>query len=422
MIELKEKQELAIAISYMKKGNDREILQENLNELSFLIETAGATVIEKFWQELERPNRSTLIGKGKVEEIKDFISEENIDLAVFDDELTPMQIRNLEDGLGIKVMDRSGVILDIFAERAKSNEAKTQVELAQLQYLLPRLTRMWTHLSKQHGGIGTKGPGETQIETDRRLIRTRIEHLKRKLDSIEKQSVQKRLSHKGMVRFGLVGYTNAGKSTLMKLLTQSNVYIKDKLFATLDTTVRKFQLPEGQDVLLSDTVGFIKKLPTHLVASFRSTLSEARESDYLLHVVDVSNEFFRDHINTVDKTLLSLGIEGDNIILIFNKIDLLEDMDELSIIKEEYPDSIYISASKGLQLEKLRELLQDKHNILSKEISLKLPYEKSNLLSDLYQFGEVLERIEDDFGFEFKVRVKDETEGKFIAIFDEFVS
>jgi GTP-binding protein HflX len=419
MIDLKEKQEKAIAVAFMKKGKDRELLQENLAELSFLTETAGAIVIEKFWQELENPNRATLIGKGKVEELKEFIDDEGVDIAVFDDELSPMQIRNLEDAFNIKVMDRSGIILDIFAERAKSNEAKTQVELAQLQYMLPRLTRMWTHLSKQYGGIGTKGPGETQIETDRRMIRTRIEHLKNKLEQIDKQNTQKRLSHSGMVRFGLVGYTNAGKSTLMKLLTGSKVYIQDELFATLDTTVRNFELPEGQECLLSDTVGFIRKLPTHLVASFRSTLAEARESDFLLHIVDVSNEYFRDHILIVEKTLESLDIKRDNITLVFNKIDLLEDMDELTIIKEEYPDSIFISASSGLQIEALRQLLQNKFNSLAQEIELKLPYAKSNLLSDVYNFGEVLERVETDFGFEFKVRVKNEKSGKFINIFKE---
>lgn len=421
MIDLTEKQELAIAVAFMKKGNDRELLQENLSELAFLTETAGATVVEKFWQELENPNRATLIGKGKVEELKEFIDEEGIDIAVFDDELSPMQIRNLEDAFKIKVMDRSGIILDIFAERAKSNEAKTQVELAQLQYLLPRLTRMWTHLSKQYGGIGTKGPGETQIETDRRMIRTRIEHLKNKLEQIDKQNTQKRLSHSGMVRFGLVGYTNAGKSTLMKMLTGSKVYIQDELFATLDTTVRKFELPEGQECLLSDTVGFIRKLPAHLVASFRSTLAEARESDFLLHVVDVSNEYFRDHILVVEKTLESLDINKDNITLVFNKIDLLEDMDELTIIKEEYPGSIFISASKGMQIDAFNKLLQRKFNSLAQEIDLKLPYQNSNLLSDVYNQGEVLERVETDFGFEFKVRVKNEKSGKFKDIFKEFI-
>lgn len=420
MIELEQKKEKALAVAYHKKGYDRELLQENLSELSFLIKTAGAVVIDKIWQELDYPNRATVLGKGKVEELREQVIDEDIDLVVFDDELSPMQIRNLEEALKVKVMDRSGVILDIFADRAKSNEAKTQVELAQLQYLLPRLTRMWKHLSKQHGGIGTKGPGETQIETDRRLIRTRIEHLKKKLEQIDKQNTQKRLSHSDMVRFGLVGYTNAGKSTLMKALTGDNVYIEDKLFATLDTTVRKFELPEGQAALLSDTVGFIRKLPTHLVASFRSTLAEAREADFLLHLVDVSNEFFRDHILIVENTLESLDINRENIILVFNKIDLLEDMDELSIIKEEYPESIFISAGRGLQLEALRKLLQERFNSLSKKFELHLPYQNSNLLSELYKYGEILERNETDFGFDFTVRVKDDKAGKFKNIFGEY--
>ena len=293
--------ENAVAISVNKKGGDRELAMEHLDELEFLAETAGAKVIEKVYQELPRKNKATVIGKGKVQEVLELIQDENIELVIFDDDLSPAQVKNLEKAWNVKVLDRSGIILDIFCERAQTVEAKTQVELAQLQYLMPRLTRMWTHLSKQYGGIGSKGPGETQIETDRRIIRTKIEKLKSKLEVIDKQNAQKRKNRTSTPRFALVGYTNAGKSTLMKAITNSEVYIQDELFATLDTTVRGFELPNGQEAILSDTVGFIRKLPTHLVASFRSTLAETSESDIILHVVDVSHYNYKDQIQVVDE-------------------------------------------------------------------------------------------------------------------------
>jgi GTPase len=420
MIEIEKNQERALAVSIFKKGSiQRKTALEYLDELEFLIQTAGAFVVDKIYQELEKTNKSTLMGKGKVEEVTQIISEDKIDVLIFDNELSPAQLRNLERELNVKVIDRSGIILDIFASRAKSGEAKTQVELAQLQYLLPRLTRMWTHLSKQHGGIGTKGPGETQIETDRRLIRNRIELLKNKLIKIEKQDTQKRKSHARMTRFGLVGYTNAGKSTLMKEITGENVYIEDKLFATLDTTIRKFTLPLGQSAMLSDTVGFIRKLPTHLVASFRSTLAEARESDFLLHIVDLSHEFFRDQIKTVNETLKNLDVEMGNMILVFNKIDLLEDEDEFELIKEEFPNSIFVSATKNINIDGLRNLLQEKFDESSSEIEIHIPYEKSHLMSDVYKYSEILKREDTDFGHDLTIRIQEDFRGIFESKFSD---
>ncbi|HOK14733.1 MAG TPA: GTPase HflX, partial [Candidatus Kapabacteria bacterium] len=300
---LEEQRERAIACSVKVKGSNREEAMEDLDELVFLAETAGAEIIHKIYQELPKINSATVLGKGKLEEVKQIVKEDNITLIIFDDNLSPAQVNNLEKELNIKVTDRSSIILDIFATRARTNEAKTQVELAQLQYILPRLTRMWTHLSKQYGGIGTRGPGETQIETDRRIIRLRIQNLKEKLKEIELQKKEQRKKRSEMPKFALVGYTNVGKSTLINTITNAGVYVEDKLFATLDTTVRQFSLPSGQKALISDTVGFIKKLPHNLVASFKSTLMEAMEADVLLHVIDVSHKLFREQIETVNKTL-----------------------------------------------------------------------------------------------------------------------
>lgn len=421
MIELEKKHERAYIVSCFKKGNRRDIEFENMNEMAFLAETAGAEIIDKIYQEVVKKSVGTLIGKGKIEEIKELALIDKIDLIIFDNELSPIQMRNLEKELNIRVLDRSGVILDIFATRAKSKQAKTQVELAQLQYLLPRLTRMWTHLSKQFGGIGTKGPGETQIETDRRLLRTRIDHLKIVLSQISKQNEQKRKGQGKLPRFGLVGYTNAGKSTLMKALTNEDVYIENQLFATLDTTTRKFELPLGQEALLSDTVGFIKKLPTHLVASFESTLAEAKESDFLLHVVDVSHQYFRSQIDTVNETLDRLKIKYEENIIVFNKIDMLEDTDEYSLIKEEFPNSVFISASKGININQLLNLLQNKYNQLSKDFNLLISYSETKLLNTLYDLSEVILRVDSDEGYKLKVRVTNKKVGKFNSIFENHI-
>ncbi|MCR9174030.1 MAG: GTPase HflX [bacterium] len=294
--------------------------EEYIDELEFLALTAGAITKEKFLQKLPLPNPKTYVGSGKLDEIKEYIDENNIDLVIFDDELSPSQLRNIERAMNIKVLDRNNLILDIFASRARTSHAKTQVELAQLQYLLPRLTRMWTHLERQKGGIGMRGPGETQIETDRRIIQKKISLLKEKLKSIDKQMSVQRGNRGQLVRVALVGYTNVGKSTLMNLMSKSEVFAENKLFATLDTTVRKVVI-ENLPFLLADTVGFIRKLPHQLVESFKSTLDEVREADVLMHVLDISHPNFEDHFEVVNETLAEIDDTEKPTIVVFNKID-----------------------------------------------------------------------------------------------------
>lgn len=420
MIETTPKIEKAIAFTAIRKGSDRELALEHLDELSFLAETAGAVVVEKFYQELAKPNVATLIGKGKVQELLKEVEDNDVSLVIFDEDLSPVQVRNLERELKIKVLDRSGIILDIFASRAKSLEAKTQVELAQMQYIMPRLTRMWTHLSKQFGGIGTKGPGETQIETDRRIVREKIQFLKNKLSEIEKNREIQRKSRANMPKFALVGYTNAGKSTLMKTLTEADVYIEDKLFATLDTTVRGFELPNGSKAVLSDTVGFIRKLPTHLVASFRSTLAEAKEADVLVHVVDISHEFFRDQIKVVESTLDDLKIFEIPTILVLNKIDLMEDRIGLAYIKEEFPNAIFISAERGINIQTLLEEMQRVYDANSNDFYILLPYSEMSKIAKLYSLGDIIEQKDTDIGSEFKIRIKPENINLFKNLFGNF--
>lgn len=312
--------EKAILVSVCASGTTMERTQECLDELAFLLDTAGGIAVKQVVQKLDRPDTRTYVGSGKLEEIKEYKNALDADFLVFDDELSPAQLRNLEREFGCRILDRTTLILDIFAKRARTSIAKTQVELAQLQYMLPRLTRMWTHLERQRGGIGMRGPGETQIETDRRLITEKIALLKEKLQSIDKQKVQQRKNRESLVRVALVGYTNVGKSTLMNLLSKSDVFAENKLFATLDTTVRKVvfgNLP----FLLTDTVGFIRKLPHALVESFKSTLDEVCEADILLHVVDISHPNYEEQINAVNKTLEEIGANDKPTILVFNKID-----------------------------------------------------------------------------------------------------
>lgn len=317
--------EKAILVGLITGQQNEQKATEYINELAFLAETAGAYSQKIFMQKLEYPNPNTFVGPGKLEEIKAYIkeqeeSENEVGLVLFDDELSPKQLRNIEKELNLKILDRTSLILDIFAKRAQTAHAKTQVELAQYKYLLPRLTRMWTHLERQRGGIGMRGPGETQIETDRRIILNKIALLKEELKSIDKQKVIQRKNRGKMVRVALVGYTNVGKSTLMNLLSKSDVFAENKLFATLDTTVRKVTI-ENLPFLLTDTVGFIRKLPHDLVESFKSTLDEVREADLLVHVVDISHPTFEDQIAVVEKTLQELNTENKPTILVFNKID-----------------------------------------------------------------------------------------------------
>ena len=319
--------ETCVLIGLATRHQRREQLEEYLEELAFLAETAKAERQRTFIQNLDKPDVRTFVGSGKLQEIKEYVEEEDIDIIIFDDELSPIQLRNIEKEIPErKVLDRTNLILDIFAQRAATAHAKTQVELAQYQYLLPRLTNMWTHLQKQKGGIGMKGPGEKEIETDRRVIRDRIALLRKQLASIDKQMATQRKNRGQMIRVALVGYTNVGKSTLMTLMSKSDVFAENKLFATLDTTVRKVVI-DNLPFLLSDTVGFIRKLPTQLIESFKSTLDETRESDMLLHVIDVSHPQFEDHMAVVERTLADIGSDSKPTMVLFNKIDLLTNPD-----------------------------------------------------------------------------------------------
>ena len=362
------KPERAVLVGLATRDQPRALLAEYLDELEFLARTAHAETIHTFTQSLDHPDVRTFVGKGKFQEITEYIEENDIDLLIFDNELSPSQLRNLGEALPeTKVLDRANLILDIFAQRARTAHAKTQVELAQYQYLLPRLTNMWTHLQKQKGGIGMKGPGEKEIETDRRIIRDRISALKKDLAAIDRQMATQRGNRGALVRVALVGYTNAGKSTLMNRLSKSEVFAEDKLFATLDTTVRKVVV-HNLPFLLTDTVGFISKLPHQLVESFKSTLDETRESDLLVHIIDVSHPQFEDHLKVVEETLTEIGAGGQRTMLIFNKIDQLQDpaqeVDrELLIegLRNRFSDHsgpvLFLSAKTKEGMDSLREVL-----------------------------------------------------------------
>jgi GTP-binding protein HflX len=369
-------EEKAVLVGLIQKDQTDEQVQEYLDELAFLAETAGAITIKKFTQKLQRPDSRTFVGKGKLEQIKLYVQGKDVDLVIFDDELTGSQIINIEKELGVTTIDRSDLILDIFARRARTAQAKVQVELAQYQYLLPRLKGMWKHLERQGGGIGTRGPGETEIETDRRIVKDKISLLRKRLSEIDKQSFTQRKERGEFIRVSLVGYTNVGKSTIMNLLSKSDVFAENKLFATLDTTTRKVVF-ENTPFLLSDTVGFIRKLPHHLVESFKSTLDEVREADILLHVVDVSHAQHEEHIGVVNKTLQDLKAFDKPILTIFNKMDLyeeknfdnwLEDDVKLEILRDlrekwenlTENNCIFVSATERLNIEELRDFILTK--------------------------------------------------------------
>ena len=384
------KKERAILVALITGDYSKDQVEEHLGELELLADTAGADVVFKITQDRHRPDPATFIGKGKTEEIAQLIELNDIQLVIFDDDLNPTQVRNLERMLERKILDRSGLILDIFASHAKTREAKTQVELAQLQYMLPRLSRAWTHLSKQYGGIGTKGPGETQIETDRRIIRTRISKLKENLKKIEAHQETKSSGRKEFVTACLVGYTNAGKSTLLNRLTEAGVFAEDKLFATLDSTTRAFEIEKNKKILLSDTVGFIRKLPHHLVASFKTTLNVVKDADVILHVIDVSNDYFEDHMRVVESTLEELNSNKKIQIKIFNKVDALKDNSRMDYISQQFKDGILISAERGINIGNLRKMMLDiyEQNFVESTIELK-PHE-SKLVSQLYDLAEIL--------------------------------
>ncbi|HKK43179.1 MAG TPA: GTPase HflX [Bacteroidales bacterium] len=378
MIETGKPVERAILVGISYPGQDEREVDDFLGELSFLAETAGAVPVKRFIQKLDFRNPRTFVGSGKITELALYVKENDIDIAVFDDELSPSQIRNIERELGCRILDRTNLILDIFARRARTSHARTQVELAQYQYLLPRLTGMWTHLERQRGGIGLRGPGETEIETDRRIIRDRIASLKEQLKKIDTQMATRRKSRGKMIRVALVGYTNVGKSTIMNLLSKSDVFAEDKLFATLDTTVRKVVIG-NLPFLLSDTVGFIRKLPHDLVESFKSTLDEVRESDLLIHVVDISHPNFEDQIRVVDETLKELDAHNKPAIIVFNKIDIfsyvvkdeddltpyqrenysLDDLKKTWMASDKHHKTVFISARSKDNVEEFRDLLYE---------------------------------------------------------------
>lgn len=384
---VKRGKEKAVLVGVVHGDQTEDKVVEQLDELEFLAETAGATTIKRYIQKLPHPDSRTFIGKGKVEEVRDYIKEHDVDMAIFDDDLTGKQTQILEKEFKVKIVDRSSLILDIFASRARTAQAKTQVELAQMQYLLPRLRGLWTHLERQRGGIGMRGPGEQEIETDRRIVRDKISLLKKQLEKIDKQSQTQRKSRGDLIRVALVGYTNAGKSTLMNLMSKSDVFAEDKLFATLDTTVRKVVL-ERTPFLLSDTVGFIRKLPHHLIESFKSTLDETRESDILIHVVDCAHPQFEDHIATVNRTLRELKVEDKPTLLVLNKIDLyrkryyddfLDDetkeqieRDLLNQVSSNYDvETMLISAKSKENVDELRARLID---MIREQYAVRYPY------------------------------------------------
>jgi len=385
----KKEQEKAVLVGIINHKQSDKQVKEYLDELKFLTDTAGAKTMKVFTQKIDNPNTKTFVGSGKINDIKDYVTENEIDLVIFDDELSPTQLRNIEKVLETRILDRTNLILDIFANRARTAHSKAQVELAQYQYLLPRLTRMWTHLERQRGGIGLRGPGETEIETDRRIIRDKISRLKEQLIKIDKQKATQRKNRGKMMRVALVGYTNVGKSTIMNMLAKSEIFAEDKLFATLDTTVRKVVI-ENLPFLLSDTVGFIRKLPHSLVESFKSTLDEVRESDILIHVVDISHPNFEDQINTVNETLAEIDKTEKPTYIVFNKIDSytyikkddddltqrteenysLEEMKKHWLAKANNP-CIFISALQKQNIEEFRNMLYEK----VKEIHIKrYPY------------------------------------------------
>jgi GTP-binding protein HflX len=400
---MKDKQ-IAILVGLQLPGMSAEECREHLDELGYLADTAGLKVANSIIQDRPKIHPSVFVGKGKADELAQIVQQTGAKIVIFDDDLTPAQIRNLENLFGVKVIDRSALILDIFAKHARTKEAKTQVELAQLQYLLPRLTRQWTHLSRQVGGIGIRGPGETQLETDRRLIRKRIEKLRSDLKKISTQQSIRRQNRKDHFKVALVGYTNVGKSSIMNLLSGSEILVENQLFATLDSIVRKVKLNRDHDILLSDTVGFIRKLPPHLVASFMSTLEEVTEADLLLHVVDIQHPQFREQMYVVMKVLQQLMAHQKPILVVFNKIDMLSELAAIKSLKKEYSNSIFFSALRKIGVEALtRKIIQ---NIESHYVTalLRISIKDQRFLHMIHSNCHVLEKNYDGDFIDLKIK------------------
>ena len=404
-----EETERTVLVGLITNTQNEAKANEYLDELAFLAETAGALPVKKFLQRLDTPNSRTFVGSGKLSEIKAYIEENEIGMVIFDDDLSSKQVQNIERELQVKILDRTSLILDIFAKRAQTANAKRQVELAQYQYLLPRLTRLWTHLERQRGGIGMRGPGETQIETDRRIILDKISHLKEELKSIDRQKSIQRKNRGKLVRVALVGYTNVGKSTLMNLLSKSEVFAENKLFATLDTTVRKV-IVDNLPFLLSDTVGFIRKLPHHLIEAFKSTLEEAKYADIIIHVVDASNPQKEKQMHVVYETLKDLGVKDQPILTLFNKQDRIENPEILKDMKAD--KTLKISAKTGQGLDDLKDELEKILRARSILLERVFPYEKAGLIQIVRAKGQLLEEEYRGDGIYVKAFVPAEIYGK----------
>lgn len=416
MIELEQPQERAVLVAAPLKSVSPKLTDEHLEELQRLVDTAGADVAGTLTQRLDSPHPKYYIGEGKAEELRDLVADVDATLVIFDEELSPAQGKNLEVLLGTRVMDRAEVILDIFATRARTAEAKMQVELAQLQYMLPRLTRMWAHLSRVRGGIGMRGPGETQLETDRRMINQRIARLKGELEKVARRRETQRKGRENLFKAALVGYTNAGKSSLLRTLSGTDAFVEDRLFATLDAATRLVDLGEGHEALVSDTVGFIRKLPHHLVASFRATLEETLNADLLLHVIDLSHPSWEEQKEVVDEVLADLGLTDHDQALVFNKVDRLTHEEE-QIWRERagslFPQkTVFVTSMEPGGAEPLLALLRDTVRERSREVEIVLPVTGGGMLAEIYRVGEVLDRADKGTGINLRVRVPEALLGR----------
>jgi GTP-binding protein HflX len=409
MIELESPRDRAILVGAPLKKHSPELAAEHIEELGRLADTAGAEIVGDLVQRVDSPHPRLYIGEGKAAELKDLIEEREATLVIFDDELSPAQGKNLEEFLGTRVMDRAELILDIFATRARTAEARLQVELAQLQYLLPRLTRMWAHLSRVRGGIGMRGPGETQLETDRRMINQKISRLKADLERITRQRETQRKGRRDTFRAALVGYTNAGKSSLLRAMSGDDVFVEDRLFATLDSATRNVDLGQGYECLLTDTVGFIRKLPHHLVASFRATLEEARDADLILHVIDISHPGWEAQMEVVNDVLADLDLTRHPTVLVFNKVDRLapEEADawRARAAADFTRESVFVSSTEKGGVEPLRDLLRDRVRAAHPRVRITFPSARGELLAEIYRSGEVLSRSDTDGAIEVTARL-----------------